>query len=122
MRLTPIAPPSCRRKLLTLAACGISAEVRPRIAPRLSAGMMVPMPIRPMMTHSISTSTEVPAETVAISTRDAAMPATPAATRREARSLSARRPATGIVIARARPAGSMMNPDFEGEKSSAACR
>ena len=78
-RLTPAAPPSMRRKLMALAACGISSRGRARMAPMFSEGRMSPNPTRPRIVQAVS-SARPPGPMVGMSANDAASRASPALT------------------------------------------
>ena len=78
--LTPAAPPSMRKKLMTLAPCGMSDWGRLRIAPRLSDGKMNPSPTRPstVQATSMGTAQGVPGPpSVSMSANDNASNANP---------------------------------------------
>ena len=51
-----MAPPSCRMKLTDEAAYAMCSGASVCTAPTLSAGMIMPRPIRPMINQSASTT------------------------------------------------------------------
>ena len=120
-RPMPNAPPSWRRKLIVLEPCAISVFGTPCIEPRLSDGMIIPRPSRPTTAHAVMSASDVAVPTPSIRKNDAASRTRPALTMRLTATRSAKRPATGIVSASTRPAGSSTAPACDGGRCSASC-
>ena len=106
---------------MPLDPCAISPGGRPRIAPRFSDGSTKPSPIRPTMAHSEIIHSGEPRPTQIISTNDSASSASPNETRRCTGTRSVNRPATAMVSASTRPAGSSTAPACDGGRPSAIC-
>ena len=109
------------QELIVLEPCAISTWAIPSIEPRLSEGMIMPRPIRPITAHSVMSASEVAVSTPSIRKNDAASRTRPAVTMRLTAMRSASLPAIGIVAARTSPAGSSTAPACDGGRCSASC-
>jgi hypothetical protein len=108
-------------KLIVLAPCEMKPAGSPRIAPTLSEGSTKPRPMRPITAHATIHHSELAVPTVTISPNEAASSVNPNATRRPNGKRSARRPASGIVSASTKPAGSSAAPAWLGGSARAIC-
>ena len=120
-RLTPIAPPSMRRKLIALEPCDSRVVGKGRSEPRLSDGRIKPRPMRPSVAQTTSTHNADVKVMVPIKANEVASKASPVLTSSQVGCLSASLPTKAIVMASTSPAGSRMVPTCEADSLRPSC-